>query len=1082
MKSSAKKYSGTRRNRKECGAISVFLIIVLVPCIVLSSICVDLSRVQLSKSVAISSADLALNTLLTNYDGDLSDWYGMIGSCQEIESLYKVSAGYFERALTSKGLSDDEFLLLSDVVSGVTDKDEIYDLLQVSPDGEVKIEEVAGANLANPTLVKDQIVEFMKYRGPIELTLGIIDSVSNDESILDAMEAEENEPLVKEKQAFYEAEGELLKAAYNSFLAVMKYYDKATSMKLTNEKLSDYAEQINGYRDDYEAIHNAAVSNLLNTGKLGYTYYRKTIDISQYYYYNLENMSHVYSRSEENEETETEIFYINNKRYEQLIQKAESAITKFDNAKSAYESNVSSVMSTMPGSNDVNEIQWWVRMHNAVYEKNGNLHQKLSSAADSMMEHIRILSAAQECMPDPKSPPPADWASQCSNLVSQISNRHSRYLSSGASSSDPYVKAANTLAQVSAANRKKVKSNLLYITINGSSVTVDNAIKNTSTGLKTIYDELVAVRNLLNVAIDGDGKDVPSLTTLASLADAYHTGLDKYQSSAENTDTALGDREEKEIQDNIKEQKIQEDLTKDSVKELNTRLTNIRSQLNTLIKAIEDMKYGETPIKDIKTFTQFRDSALKKVKTDNIPLKNAAIKNYASSTFRDLFKPSGDAVTLKNTTGNSHNPQLNLPPDDPAATATPKLLIYMNEEYDRNKEAEINNKEKEQDEAKSMGKDAAEGAKNKSRYHGDGENLTSSYSSGQSVNIVDGAFQGLLDLIEILMDVSKVSHIRDDLYVTSYIMEMFSYATFEEEGMYSLVENKTELRLPSEKDQHTPAEYQNVLGNEETRECWYSTSVEDTYNKTLTNKMINKTNNVAYAAEVEYILKGKLDNQENVKAVYQDIYGIRYALNLVSAFQNFWSGTAHTAVAINSVANTIQSISCGIIPAPVTKVVVLPILTIFETSKDLDRLEAGFPVELYKAGEDWWVGISDLKDTKDEESITGFLKSCLGDKNNPDKGISYSDYLTMFVYLGLKSSQKNQMYYRIADVIEANMARATGGSFKMQKVRMYFTLNASLRVKPMMVALPYYFDDYNNLMVTTDKWCTYSIRVVRGYS
>ena len=75
--------------RKNHGAISVFLILILVPCMLVSSIFVDISRVQLSKAVAESSAELALNTLKTYYDYDLSRYYGLMGSCQNISDYYE---------------------------------------------------------------------------------------------------------------------------------------------------------------------------------------------------------------------------------------------------------------------------------------------------------------------------------------------------------------------------------------------------------------------------------------------------------------------------------------------------------------------------------------------------------------------------------------------------------------------------------------------------------------------------------------------------------------------------------------------------------------------------------------------------------------------------------------------------------------------------------------------------------------------------------------------------------------------------------------------------------------------------------
>ena len=723
MKSSKKnsRKSEYRRNR---GAVTIFLVIILVPCIALSSICVDLSRVQLSKASAVSAADLALNTLLTNYDGDLKDWYGMIGSCQDIQSYYSTASGYFTRSLSSKSLSDNELLLLSDVISSKFGDDQFFDVLQVEVVDGVKIQDVAGANLANPTLVKDQIVEFMKYRAPIELTKGIIDRLMKDTSLNDAnaddaVEAEENKPLVEAKEDFYEAEGELLKGAYRSYLAIRKYRQKIAEVKLTNEKLAEYAGKMNGYRDMYRPIHDIAVSNLLNTEKLNYTYYRKTTNIGNYYNYDVSTMPHVYSRTETMEGTDEVFYYISGSRMNKLVGDAESAIGKFDSAKTAYQNSVASVMATPPEQDDVNDIQWWVRMHKAVYENNGNLHSKLSSAADTMMEYIRTLNAALECMPDPKSTPSGDSYSRCYSAISQIESRYNSYLSSSASASDPYVNAANTLARVSAANIKNVKSNLVTVSVNGTNMTVDNAIKTTGDTLTGIYSELVSVRDLLDVAIDGDGGKTPSLSTLADLADAYDKGLDNYQSEANSSTTGMGETERNEIAQEKENEKINEAITRDSVEELKKRLTNIRSQLNTLIKAIEDLKYGGTSLKDIKTFAKFREAALTQISASSIPLKNSEINSLRSSSFTKLFVPSsGKAVDLKNTTGNSHNPQLNLAEEsDPNATDTPELLRYLHSKFNSEEpeklEENVNQREKEQNDAKDKRKKAETDAKDK---------------------------------------------------------------------------------------------------------------------------------------------------------------------------------------------------------------------------------------------------------------------------------------------------------------------------------------------------------------------------------
>ena len=67
------------------GTISVFLVIILVPCLVVCFLFVDLSRVELSQSSVESTADTTLNSLIsggastatgTGYEQSISDSTG----------------------------------------------------------------------------------------------------------------------------------------------------------------------------------------------------------------------------------------------------------------------------------------------------------------------------------------------------------------------------------------------------------------------------------------------------------------------------------------------------------------------------------------------------------------------------------------------------------------------------------------------------------------------------------------------------------------------------------------------------------------------------------------------------------------------------------------------------------------------------------------------------------------------------------------------------------------------------------------------------------------------------------------------
>lgn len=53
--------------------------------------------------------------------------------------------------------------------------------------------------------------------------------------------------------------------------------------------------------------------------------------------------------------------------------------------------------------------------------------------------------------------------------------------------------------------------------------------------------------------------------------------------------------------------------------------------------------------------------------------------------------------------------------------------------------------------------------------------------------------------------------------------------------------------------------------------------------------------------------------------------------------------------------------------------------------------------------------------------------------------------------------------------------------FSMKNARVYFKLEATVRVKPTMVTLPVFGNDGDPMAQATD-WCTFRIDTVRGYS
>lgn len=94
-----------RRTKNNKGAISVFLVLILVPCIVVTCLFGDISRVELSKAEASAASDLALYSLMSHYDEELKEYYGLVASCQNIEEFYDVTADYFTGMMSANGIS-----------------------------------------------------------------------------------------------------------------------------------------------------------------------------------------------------------------------------------------------------------------------------------------------------------------------------------------------------------------------------------------------------------------------------------------------------------------------------------------------------------------------------------------------------------------------------------------------------------------------------------------------------------------------------------------------------------------------------------------------------------------------------------------------------------------------------------------------------------------------------------------------------------------------------------------------------------------------------------------------------------------
>lgn len=156
------------------GAISIFLCIVLLIMLVLAGVLVDGTRFNFSQTQVENALDSSAKSALANYNYKLKELYGLMALSDDDAEILKDGIEYYlERTLMVQGIEDDgekSFLNFfgfkgSENIPPLDLYDYIIEDLKVQPI----------YNLSEPEILRAQILEYMKYRGPKALATGLID-------------------------------------------------------------------------------------------------------------------------------------------------------------------------------------------------------------------------------------------------------------------------------------------------------------------------------------------------------------------------------------------------------------------------------------------------------------------------------------------------------------------------------------------------------------------------------------------------------------------------------------------------------------------------------------------------------------------------------------------------------------------------------------------------------------------------------------------------------------------------------------------------------------------------------------------
>ncbi|MCL2391208.1 MAG: DUF5702 domain-containing protein [Oscillospiraceae bacterium] len=154
------------------GAVTVFITLLLIPAMLISGTAVDLARIHTAHSTIQNANQLAANTVMTQYNALLYDIYGLMAVAKDDQILYALL---------------DEYIKVT--VFGGQWADRTIGTLQVFYGADIALDEPyfpEGKNLRNPDVLRRQIEQYMKFRGPILLVQEFLDRLTENRILNDA--------------------------------------------------------------------------------------------------------------------------------------------------------------------------------------------------------------------------------------------------------------------------------------------------------------------------------------------------------------------------------------------------------------------------------------------------------------------------------------------------------------------------------------------------------------------------------------------------------------------------------------------------------------------------------------------------------------------------------------------------------------------------------------------------------------------------------------------------------------------------------------------------------------------------------
>ena len=217
------------------GAVTVMVTLMLIPAILVSGTAVDAARIYTTRNAVQNANQLAANASLASYNALLKDLYGLYGFMTDDPELADMIDEYIK--ITIFGKDPDKGTFRSFIGSNATATDMDY-----------------SGNLRDTEVLKLQILEYMKFRGPAILLGKLLGSLDSDR----LRYLEQDSAVLDTKKEIDDSMEEVLKKYRELYYAILQ----ADSVRVKQENnnysvgtpFSKITEELEGIRDDFAEL------------------------------------------------------------------------------------------------------------------------------------------------------------------------------------------------------------------------------------------------------------------------------------------------------------------------------------------------------------------------------------------------------------------------------------------------------------------------------------------------------------------------------------------------------------------------------------------------------------------------------------------------------------------------------------------------------------------------------------------------------------------------------------------------------------------------------------------------------------